>query len=57
MALTLFPDLTTVVASPHKENIASRRALEKAGFTLVREAKLASAYPAEGLSCIYEKRR
>jgi RimJ/RimL family protein N-acetyltransferase len=57
MALTLFPSLTTVVASPHKENIASRRALEKAGFALVREAKLASAYPAEGLSCIYEKRR
>jgi RimJ/RimL family protein N-acetyltransferase len=57
MALTLFPQLHTVVASPHKDNIASCRALEKAGFTFVREAKLASAFPAEGTSCIYEKRR
>lgn len=57
MALTLYPQLSTVVASPHKENIASCRALEKAGFTLVREAKLASAYPSQGISRIYAKKR
>ncbi|MBP6747922.1 GNAT family N-acetyltransferase [bacterium] len=57
MALILFPQMNTVVASPHKENIASCRALEKAGFTLVREAKLASAYPSQGTSCIYQKCR
>ncbi|MDP3510547.1 MAG: GNAT family N-acetyltransferase [Candidatus Melainabacteria bacterium] len=57
MALTLFSQSNAVVASPHKENIASCRALEKAGFALVREAKLASAYPSEGISCIYQKCR
>ncbi len=58
MALTLYSDIDTVVAVPQKDNLASRRALEKAGFVLVREAKLESDCPSDsGISAIYQKLR
>lgn len=50
----LHPEVATVVAVPQRANRASCRALEKAGFTLVREADLESDDPSDsGISAIY----
>lgn len=57
MALTLHSDIDVVVAVPQKDNLASRRALEKAGFALVREAKLESDCPSDAVSAIYQRHR
>jgi RimJ/RimL family protein N-acetyltransferase len=48
------PDLDVIVAAPQADNLASRRALEKAGFALVDERKLDSDDPSDaGPSAIY----
>lgn len=52
--LDLHPDVATVVGVPQRDNRASCRALEKAGFVLVREADLESDDPSDsGVSAIY----
>jgi RimJ/RimL family protein N-acetyltransferase len=49
-----YPDVEVVVAAPQADNCASRRALEKAGFTLVEERQLDSDDPSDaGPSAIY----
>jgi RimJ/RimL family protein N-acetyltransferase len=49
-----YPAIRTVVAVPQKENPASCRALEKAGFTAVREGELDTDDPSDaGISVIY----
>jgi pantetheine-phosphate adenylyltransferase len=50
----LFPDVTAIVAVPQAANYASRRALEKAGFSLIDERQLDSDDPSDaGPSAIY----
>jgi RimJ/RimL family protein N-acetyltransferase len=50
----LYPDLDTIVAAPQADNRPSRRALEKAGFTLHGERRLDSDDPSDsGPSAIY----
>jgi RimJ/RimL family protein N-acetyltransferase len=50
----LYPDMTTVVAVPQRDNRASCRALEKAGFSLLREQDLDSDALSEGgISAVY----
>jgi RimJ/RimL family protein N-acetyltransferase len=52
--LDLYPDVATVASVPQRDNRASCRALEKAGFRLVREADLESDDPSDsGVSAIY----
>lgn len=53
LALELYPEINTVLSIPQKENVASCRALEKAGFRLIEERQLKSENLLEGLSCIY----
>ncbi|GAA4256293.1 GNAT family N-acetyltransferase [Dactylosporangium darangshiense] len=53
-----YPDIDVIVAAPQADNVASRRALEKAGFTLVDERKLDSDDPSDaGPSAIYALNR
>jgi aminoglycoside 6'-N-acetyltransferase len=50
----LYPDTAVIVAVPQAANYASRRALEKAGFSLIDERQLDSGDPSDaGLSAIY----
>jgi RimJ/RimL family protein N-acetyltransferase len=50
----LYPDIAVIVAVPQAANLASRRALEKAGFSLWDERQLGSDDPSHaGLSAIY----
>jgi len=52
------PQLSAVVAVPQCDNVASRRALEKAGYSLVDERRVDSDDPADvGPSAIYSARR
>lgn len=58
MVLAEYPDAAVVVAVPQRDNRASCRALEKAGFRLIDERDLASDDPSdEGVSAIYGLRR
>jgi RimJ/RimL family protein N-acetyltransferase len=51
---SLYPEAAAIVAVPQAANHASRRALEKAGFTLVGERTLDSDDPSDaGPSAIY----
>ena len=53
-----YPDLDVVVAAPQQANVASWRALEKAGFTRVRSGWLESDDPSDaGESHVYVRRR
>lgn len=50
----LHPDVSTIVATPQKDNTASCRALEKAGFTLSHDAVLDTGDPSDsGVSAVY----
>ncbi|UNO43758.1 GNAT family N-acetyltransferase [Streptomyces sp. MST-110588] len=50
----LFPEVITLASVPQKENRASCRALEKAGFTLLGERDVVSDDPSDsGISSIY----
>jgi hypothetical protein len=50
----LFPEVGAIVAVPQAANHASRRALEKAGFSLVGERTLDSDDPSDaGPSAVY----
>jgi RimJ/RimL family protein N-acetyltransferase len=50
----LYPDVKTVVSVPQQDNLASRRVLEKAGFTLVGERLLKTGDASDaGISAIY----
>jgi RimJ/RimL family protein N-acetyltransferase len=50
----LYPEIAEIVAVPQAGNHASRRALEKAGFSLVGERKLDSDDPSDaGPSAVY----
>jgi aminoglycoside 6'-N-acetyltransferase len=50
----LYPEIAAIVAVPQAANYASRHALEKAGFSLVREAELDSDDPSDaGPSAVY----
>lgn len=51
-------EIAVVVAVPQRDNRASCRALEKAGFTALREAELDTGDPSDaGISVIYQKTR
>jgi RimJ/RimL family protein N-acetyltransferase len=53
-----YPDAEVVVAAPQQANVASWRALEKAGFTRVRSGWLESDDPSDaGESHVYVRRR
>ena len=53
-----YPDIGSVVAAPQQDNIASCRALEKAGYRAVRAAELNTGDPSDaGVSVIYLKAR
>jgi RimJ/RimL family protein N-acetyltransferase len=43
-----YPDVAVIVAAPQAANRASRRALEKAGFSLIDERQLDSDDPSDG---------
>ncbi|WP_079159154.1 GNAT family N-acetyltransferase [Streptomyces sp. SAT1] len=50
----LHPDVSAIVATPQKDNTASCRALEKAGFALSHDAVLDSGDPSDsGVSAVY----
>lgn len=54
LVLDRYPDIATVVAAPQRDNRASCRALEKAGFTLLETRDLQSDDPSDfGVSAIY----
>jgi aminoglycoside 6'-N-acetyltransferase len=54
----MYSDVDVVVSAPQRDNRASWRALEKAGFTRVSERKLDSDCPSDSdISYIYEIRR
>jgi aminoglycoside 6'-N-acetyltransferase len=56
--LAAYPDTAVVVAAPQQANVASWRALEKAGFTRVWEGMLDSDDPADaGPAYVYARRR
>ncbi|MHB1446310.1 MAG: GNAT family N-acetyltransferase [Acidimicrobiales bacterium] len=56
--LRRYPEVDCVVAAPQQENIASWRALEKAGFTRIWEGQLDSDDPAdEGPAFVYRLSR
>jgi aminoglycoside 6'-N-acetyltransferase len=49
-----YPDVEVIMAAPQADNHASRRALEKAGFTLLEERQLNSEDPSDaGPRAIY----
>jgi aminoglycoside 6'-N-acetyltransferase len=53
-----YPETAVVVAAPQQANVASWRALEKAGFTRVWEGMLDSDDPADaGPAYVYARRR
>ncbi|HVM63239.1 MAG TPA: GNAT family N-acetyltransferase [Acidimicrobiales bacterium] len=53
-----YPEVAVVVAAPQQANVASWRALEKAGFTRVWEGMLDSDAPADaGPAYVYARRR
>ena len=55
IAFELYPGIISVVSVPQKDNVASWRALEKAGFSRIAERKLSSEHPSDsGISYIYE---
>jgi len=57
-ALVRYPEAEVVVAAPQQANVASWRALEKAGFTRVRAGRLDSDDPADaGPAYVYVLRR
>ena len=54
IAFDLFPDIDLILSTPQKLNLASCRALEKAGFKKLEERKLRSKDPSDaGVACIY----
>jgi aminoglycoside 6'-N-acetyltransferase len=54
IAFAIYPEIKVVLSVPQKENRASWRALEKAGFDRVDERKLESDCPSDaGVSYIY----
>ena len=54
LVFALYPDVKTVVSVPQQDNLASRRVLEKAGFTLVGERLLKTGDASDaGISAIY----
>jgi RimJ/RimL family protein N-acetyltransferase len=54
----LYPEIAAIAAVPQTANYASRRALEKAGFSLVSERKLDSDDPSDaGPSAVYALHR
>jgi aminoglycoside 6'-N-acetyltransferase len=56
--LAAYPDIEVVVAVPQQANVASWRALEKAGFTRVRSGDIESDDPSDaGPSHVYARRR
>lgn len=53
-----YPDVDVIVSVPQKDNRASCRALEKAGFTLLSEPELNTGDPSDaGVSAIYSLAR
>jgi RimJ/RimL family protein N-acetyltransferase len=46
-----YPDIDVIVAAPQADNYPSRRALEKAGFTLLEERQLDSDDPSDAGPC------
>jgi RimJ/RimL family protein N-acetyltransferase len=58
IAFNLYPEIDVVLSAPQKDNRASWRALEKAGFERVAEKQLHSDCPSDaGLSYIYALKR
>jgi aminoglycoside 6'-N-acetyltransferase len=58
IAFAMYADIDLIVSAPQKDNMASCRALEKAGFVLAEERKLESDCPSDaGLSRIYTLHR
>jgi aminoglycoside 6'-N-acetyltransferase len=56
--LRRYPEVNCVVAAPQQENVASWRALERAGFTRIWEGQLKSDDPAdEGPAFVYRLSR
>lgn len=56
--LERYPEVDCVVAAPQQENVASWRALEKAGFTRIWEGQLDSDDPSdEGPAFVYQLSR
>jgi aminoglycoside 6'-N-acetyltransferase len=54
IAFNIYPDVEVIVSVPQKDNRASWRALEKAGFERIEERKLESDCPSDsGLSYVY----
>ncbi len=57
-AFELYGDINTIVSVPQKDNLASWKALEKAGFSRIDERKLDSNCPSDsGVSYIYSFNR
>ncbi|MBY0357045.1 MAG: acetyltransferase [Candidatus Obscuribacterales bacterium] len=57
LAFALYPETDVIVSVPQKENRASCRALEKAGYKLIDERQMKSDNLQEGVSCIYQLSR
>lgn len=58
IAFNLYPEITVVLAAPERDNHASWRTLEKAGFERVDERQLESGCPSDAwVSYIYALRR
>lgn len=57
LAFELYPEVDVLVSVPQKDNRASCRALEKAGFTLVDERQMQSENLLDGTSGIYVLKR
>ncbi len=54
IAFNIYPDIEVIVSAPQKDNRASWRALERAGFERIDERKLKSDCPSDsGISYIY----
>jgi RimJ/RimL family protein N-acetyltransferase len=50
----LYPEVDWIVSVPQRDNRASCRALEKAGFTLLEERELNSGHPSDaGIGAVY----
>lgn len=57
LAFALYPETDVILSVPQKENRASCRALEKAGYKLIEERQMKSDNLQEGVSCIYRRER